>query len=87
MHPERHRHLGAGRAKCWNESYLEGCPDTIRQLRAPLSLISAIGPQAKSDTFSHNRDRSAIYFSRKCWIPRNTEAYMAGVTRPVWVFC
>ena len=52
-----------------------------------LSANPVIGPQGFPDML---RSRTAVergYFRRKCRIRRSTERYMAGVTRPVWVFC
>jgi hypothetical protein len=52
-----------------------------------LSGPTAISPQGFPDTLGCQGAQDKSYFSRKRLIRRKTAAYIAGVTRPVCVFC
>jgi hypothetical protein len=52
-----------------------------------LSGPTAISLQGFPDTLCRRVVQKRSYFSRKRLIRRKTAAYIAGVTRPVCVFC
>src|SRR5205823_13787417 len=60
---------------------LPGTPCTCQ------SCCRRIPPSVRKDFPTCSVQELQDYFRRKCQILRSTERYMAGVTRPVWVFC
>jgi hypothetical protein len=67
--------------------HLEAPPDSRRNAVSPLSESSSIFLQGLSDTPRSRVAQNRRYFSRNRLTRRSTAAYIAGVTRPVCVFC